>query len=466
MKQIILSVLLMFAPLVASAEIVENDGIYYKLNAETKTAEVTSDPDRINEYSGSLVIPESFISKSARYTVTSIGRIIGGIDLISVTIPNTVISIGDGAFSGCSGLTSLTIPNSVTSIGERAFYNCSGLTSVTIGSSVTVIGKQAFDGCSRPFSVNILDLGAWCNISLGSAIPSYHILLDGQEANHLFIPDGVTSISEDAFHNCVSLTSVTIPNSVTYIGESAFMNCTGLTSLTIPNSVITIDHEAFEDCRSLNYVIIGNGVTTIGGETFKDCDNLNYVIIGSGITTIGGMAFGNSDKLTDVYCYAETVPTTDENAFKKTYIENATLHVPVASVDAYKAAVPWSGFGTIIGFDGSVDPKPISKCEAPTISFVDGELTFTCPTDGVEYVSEIKSIDAKIYNDRSIVLTNKFIVSVYAIKEGCENSETVTKEITIGGNSGESNGVPGDLNGDGVINAADIVQIVNIIMGQ
>ena len=76
-----------------------------------------------------------------------------------------------------------------------------------------------------------------------------------------------------------------------------------------------------------------------------------------------------------------------------------------------------------------------------------------------------KSIDAKIYNDRSIVLTNKYIVSVYAIKEGCENSETVTKEITIDGNSGEGSGVPGDLNGDGVINAADIVQIVNIIMG-
>jgi hypothetical protein len=464
-KQLFLFVLMML-PVVASAETVEVDGFYFNLNYNTKTAELTSDPDRIREYSGNVVIPESFISKSARYCVTSIGSFAGGTDLISVTIPESVTSIGDYAFSGCISLTSLTIPNSVTSIGERAFYNCSGLTSVTIGSSVTVIGRQAFDGCSSLNSLNILDLEAWCNISFGSSLPSYHLFLNGQEVKHLVIPDGVTSIGEDAFHSCIGLTSVIIPNSVTSIGESAFMYCTGLTSLTIPNSVTTIDHEAFEDCRSLNYVIIGDGVTTIGGEAFKDCKNLNYVILGSGITTVYGGAFGNSDKLTDFYCYAETVPTTDGNVFKKTYIENATLHVPVASVDAYKATEPWSGFGTIVGFDGSVDPKPISKCETPTISFVNGELTFTCPTDGVEFVSMITSADAKMYYDKSIVPTNKYIVSVYATKEGYDHSETVTKEITIGGNSGEGSGVFGDINGDGVVNAADIVQIANIIMGE
>ena len=491
MKQIILSVLLMMLPLVASAETAKIDGIYYKFNSETRTAEVTNDPDNVNnKYSGSVVIPETVIYRSARYSVTSIvGAFSGCTDLISVTIPESVVTIGNSAFGGCAGLTSLTIPNSVTtignsafarctgltsltipnsvtSIGESAFSGCSGLTSVTFGSGVTSIGRDVFRDCSSLTSVTIIDLKAWCNISFGSSFPSHHIYMDGQEVTHLVIPDGVTSISEYAFLGCIGLTSVTIPNSVTYIGENAFMKCTGLTSLTIPNSVVTIDHEAFEDCSGLNYIVIGNGVTTIGGEAFKDCDNLNYVVIGSGVTTIWGQAFGNNNKLTDVYCYAETVPTTDETAFKRTYIENATLHVPVASVDAYKTTEPWSGFGTIVGFDGSVDPRqPISKCEAPTISFVDGELTFTCPTEGVEYVCEIKSADAKIYNDRSVVLTNKYIVSVYAIKEGYENSETVTKEIIMGGNSGgEGSGLPGDLNGDGIINTADVVKLVNIIL--
>lgn len=487
-KQLFLFVLMML-PLVVSAEFVKIDGIYYKLNSETKTAEVTSDPDNINnKYSGSVVIPESVISKSARYSVTSIGDFPGGIDLISVTIPESVITIGNdafggcagltsmtipesvttignGAFSGCTGLTSMTIPSSATSIGERAFSGCSGLTSVTIGSGVTTIGRDAFRDCSSLTSVNIIDLKAWCNISFGSSFPSHHLYLDGQEVKHLVIPDGVTSISEDAFHRCIGLTSVTIPNSVTYIGESAFMHCTGLTSLTIPNSVITIDHEAFEDCSGLNYIVIGNGVTTIGGETFKDCDNLNYVVIGSGVKTIWGLAFGNNNKLTDVYCYAETVPTTDATAFKKTYIENATLHVPEASVESYKNAIPWSGFGSIVALNGDVVPVTIPKCETPTISFVNGKVTFTCKTDGVEFISQITASDAKNYYDSNIVLTNKYTVNVYASKEGYENSDTVTKEITIGGNSVEGSGVFGDINGDGVVNAADIVQIANIIMG-
>ena len=122
-----------------------------------------------------------------------------------VAIPDGVTSIGDRAFSGCSGLTRVTIPNGVTSIGFGAFEDCSSLTSVTIPDSVTNIGEWAFSCCSGLTSVTI--------------------------------PDGVTSIGFCAFEDCSALTSVTIPNSVTNIGERAFRDCTGLTNVTIPSGV-------------------------------------------------------------------------------------------------------------------------------------------------------------------------------------------------------------------------------------
>ena len=132
----------------ASAYYVEIDGLCYHLNSEDKTAVVFSGE---KQYSGEVVIPSSITSEGKEYKVITIGA--GAFDgcsgLTSVDIPNSVTIIGDNAFADCSGLTSITIPNSVKSIGNGAFYACSGLTSVTIPNSVTSIGKGAFEYCSK-----------------------------------------------------------------------------------------------------------------------------------------------------------------------------------------------------------------------------------------------------------------------------------------------------------------------------
>ena len=164
----------------------------------------------------SLTLPQNYNGKSYEIYKYAFYKCSG---LTSITIPNSVTSIGEYAFSGCSGLTSVTIPDSVTSISKYAFYDCSGLTSVMIPNSVTSIEWDAFSGCSGLTSVTI--------------------------------PNSVTSIGSGAFSGCTSLTSITIPNSVTSIGQVAFYRCSGLTSVTIPNSITSIGKYAFEDCSEL-----------------------------------------------------------------------------------------------------------------------------------------------------------------------------------------------------------------------
>ena len=161
-------------------------------------------------------------------------------------IPNdgSVTSIGDWAFSGCTGLTSITIPDSVTSIGNGAFCDCSGLTSVTIGNGVTSIGNGAFYGCAGLTNIEI--------------------------------PDGVTSIGAGAFQDCTDLTKVTIGNGVTSIGDWAFKDCTGLTKVTIGNGVTSIGNLAFGNCTGLTSVTIPDSVIYIGSYAFLGCNSLVY----------------------------------------------------------------------------------------------------------------------------------------------------------------------------------------------
>ena len=319
-------------------------------------------------------------------------------DLLSKAKQATVIAKSSGKYSGEVVIPESVefngISHSVTSIGDNAFDDCFGLTSVTIGNSVTSIGSSAFSYCFGLTSVTI--------------------------------PNSVTSIGDHAFSGCDGLTSVTIPNSVTSIGNSAFSGCDGLTSVTIPNSVTSIGAWAFSNCSGLTSVTIGSGVESIGWCAFSDCSGLTSVTIGSGVESIGRSAFINCPELLDVYCYAEKVPYTVSDAFNGSYPEYANLHVPDASVDSYKATAPWSSFGKIVGLSAGEPEQPeVEKCATPVVTYAEGKLSFSCDTEGAEFVTNVVAEDAKKYYDAEIELSATYNIEVFVTKANCENSDTV-----------------------------------------
>lgn len=278
-----MAALMVLFSLNAHAYDVEIDGIYYNLNEESNTAEVTSGDDL---YTGEVVIPSSIETGGVTYSVTI---------------------IGSQAFYQCSDLTSVSIPNSVTSIDFLAFWGCTALASVDFPNSITFIDESAFNKT------------AWLNnqedgvVYIGSMAYKYK----GQmpENTSIIIKDGTTIINYDAFHGCQGLTSVTIPNSVTFIRQSAFQNCSNLTSVSVPNSVTKIEIEAFDgtpwyDNQEDGVIYIGStvykykgvmpentsiaikdGITSISERAFAGCSGLTSVNIPSSVTNIGFSAF-------------------------------------------------------------------------------------------------------------------------------------------------------------------------------
>ena len=251
----------------------------------------------------SVVLPDS---------ITSIGNSAfnGCTILTSVTIGNNVTSIGNYAFDGCNSLTGFSIPNNVTSIGEYAFRDCDKFISITIPNGVTIIKNSVFSDCSSltsisiPSSVTDISNDAFAYTSLTSVT----------------IPNSVSSIGESAFYGCSSLTNIIIPNSVTSIGNKVFSGCTKLTSVTIPDSIASIGDWAFNSCKNLTSITIPNGVTSIGEKVFSGCTSLASITIPSNITSIGREAFDRtpwSDNLPDglvyvgkvAYIYKGAMPT-------------------------------------------------------------------------------------------------------------------------------------------------------------
>ena len=381
----------------AAAYDFESAGIYYNITGNN-TVEVTYSDINNSSYFGSISVPETVTNNGTEYSVITIGEYaFKGSAVTSVSMPESITSMGQYAFSGCQNLESVALPESLTTLGSSAFRGCKLLKTIKIPSGVTAILNQCFYYCS----------------SLECVI----------------IPEGVTTIGDYAFEYC-NLNALTLPESLEKIGGYAFTGNKSLKSVNIPAKVKTIETEAFYNC-GLTELVIPEGVQTIGDGAFGS-NSLQNLILPSTVTSIGGSAFGNNNNLQSIICNAVTPPTLDGDAFSIGI--TPSIKVPMASIAAYRKAFGWKDFSNYYGGEVVADgiTYRINEKEAMVTA---AEATLT--EANIPSVVEFEGNQYPVIKINSYVFSGKTNLTAVTLSEGlveiggfafneCKNLESVT----------------------------------------
>jgi len=367
---------------------------------------------------------------------------------------NSLETIENEAFASCKNLTAININNKVNTIGDSAFENCTSLSDVTLGDGLKSLSNNLFAGCTTLKSISI--------------------------------PANIKTIGEKAFSGCTSLSNIVFNSEVLTIGDACFENCNFM-ALKLPEGLSVISKQCFKDNSSLTGIELPNSLVKISEESFAGCSKLEKISVPSTVNIIGENCFSGTNNLRIIKLYNQTPPSINENSFANLNYLTATLYVPDNSVEIYKNTEIWASFNFILPISKSdvknkliyivdgeeykiyeietgvaITPEPTpkkdgytfsgwsdipetmpahdvivtgtftknkEKCANPTIKYENGKLNMECTTDGVTYVTNITVADATQYYDATIQLSATYNISVYATKEGYDNSETVTATL-------------------------------------
>ena len=363
------------------------------------------------------------------------------LNINTVNISNGITRIGDYAFNGL-GITSITIPDSVTSIGVDAFYYLKTY--------------------SLERSIYINSFKKWCEIDFENYYSNpmsggSELYLNNFLIKEIKIPNNITNINDYTFCGCRSLTSVTIPDSVTSIGEGAFRNCKSLTSITIPDSVASIGDYTFASCTSLTSITIPDSVTSIGENAFYYCYSLKSITIPDSVTSIGEDAF--------MYCYNLTIYGYKNTAAEEYALNNGFKFINLAEERTLTDKASSISVSGVVNSNADLNVSKLENTYEKSVATYDITLQkdgIAIQPDGaitIKIPSDVKDCKVMWLKDDGTAedMNAEYIDGCYVFTTDHLSVYALVQDKTI---------LTGDANQDGIVNINDVTYLQMHIAGK
>ena len=504
MKKLILLTLLVSLSTLGEAYDFQVNGLYYNvLSAGEKTVEVTKNDGTSSDYTGFINIPKTVVYENIQFNVVSIGeKAFYQSDVTDVSLPEGITTIKESAFNRCYSMKKCNLPESLTSIGVNAFGG-TALDSVYIPKKVSSFGSYCFSSCKMSylefaegvttiprltftscsnlktvvFPASLYQIGAasfWLSniktiISKRATSPTMYdsYWFSGGLGNHtlynpftysdsdekpiytLLVPQG----SKESYANYRTSKDGKLGWPVATIEE--YDETTDISKIGTEFIQDSIMYAITNTGNHNNVQLVKSMVDSVPELIVRD--NVLHNSIEYSVHSINPNYISTNKELRKVHTYSNVPISVHENTFSANTKLFGTLYVPEGTKDLYENATEWKDFTNIVESDEVIPPTPNPKCVTPTISLVNGQLMFACETEDVTFVSSVICMDNGNHHTAIVPLTAKYRINVYATKDGYDDSDIVTKEVSI-------RGLKGDVNEDDVIDISDVTELIDILL--